>query len=124
MEVSMNILKDLINTKQIHEKIIRVAEREKTHFADMFCPSGYSSGSSYVDADTIHGSKTKVELTFVYEEISRLDNLIYLEKEIIKQTEDEIREIEIALEDIGGMELKVKQMQIIQGNRLKKLQKN
>lgn len=117
----INAIKDLIIAKNIHVKIIKIAENEKANLSNLFAPQGYGTGTSYLDADTIHGTMHQEKFSYIIESISRLDNLIYIETGIIKNLDKEIKEIEEELKLFTGLKLKIKTMQLVQGKNLREI---
>lgn len=50
-------------------------------------PMGYPSGTSYEDYDCIHGSKKKVDIYKLAEDIQRLETLIEIDRHILRELE-------------------------------------
>jgi hypothetical protein len=69
-------------------------------------PMGYPSGTSYEDYDCIHGSKKRVDVCKLAEDIQRLETLIEIDKHILKQLEKE-KDIEKKVNEIESMEEKL-----------------
>lgn len=47
-------------------------------------PQGYSTGTSYLDADCIHGTKRTYDLVELVDRLRELDNFIYLDEIILE----------------------------------------
>ena len=62
--------------REIKEKAIRYS-----------APMGYPSGTSYEDYDCIHGSKRKIDIYKLAEDIERLETLIEIDKHILRELE-------------------------------------
>ena len=69
-------------------------------------PMGYPSGTSYEDYDCIHGSKRKIDIYKLAEEIERLEVLIDIDKHILRELEKE-KDIEKKVNEIESMEDKI-----------------
>ena len=50
-------------------------------------PMGYPSGTSYEDYDCIHGSKRKIDIHKLAEDIERLETLIEIDRHILRELE-------------------------------------
>ena len=81
--------------REIKEKAIRYS-----------APMGYPSGTSYEDYDCIHGSKRKIDIYKLAEDIQRLETLIELDKHILKELEKN-RDINEKLEQIENIDDKI-----------------
>jgi DNA-binding transcriptional ArsR family regulator len=63
-------------------------------------PKGYPSGTSYEDYDCIHGSKKRIDIHKLAEEIEKLETLIEVDKKILeglikeKNIEEKIHDLE------------------------------
>ena len=69
-------------------------------------PMGYPSGTSYEDYDCIHGSKKRVDIHKLAEDIQRLETLIELDKHILRELE-KAKDIEKKISEIESMEEKL-----------------
>ena len=67
---------------------------------------GYPSGTSYEDYDCIHGSKRKIDIYKLAEEIERLEVLIDIDKHILKELERN-RDIDEKLKQIENIDDKI-----------------
>ena len=81
--------------REIKEKAIRYS-----------APMGYPSGTSYEDYDCIHGSKRKIDIYKLAEEIERLEVLIDIDKHILKELERN-RDIDEKLKQIENIDDKI-----------------
>lgn len=114
-------LRDLEKCIEIHKRIINSSIREKENLIRALGPASYKTGTSYNDYDSIHGTRAEVNISDIVEKISRLDNLIYLEKCIIENTEKDIQEIKESLKGLKGIGLKIRTMQLVEGKTLKQI---
>ena len=78
-----------INTRIMElEEHIREAEKElkklKEDAIKFASPKGYSSGTSWELHDCIHGSKKKLDIYKLAEDIDRLTTLIEIDKRVLK----------------------------------------
>lgn len=55
------------------------------------CPQGYKSGTSYLDADTIHGSRKEFSINNMVESLKLLEHLIYIDTVILENYKKENR---------------------------------
>lgn len=115
------ILKDLYKCQSIHKKLIRLAKEEKENLLKTVGPAEYSNGTSYLDADCIHGSRKEMCIQEIIEQSGRLENMIYLENCILEKTEKEIKKIKKGLKGLEGLELKVREMRTIEGKKLNQI---
>ena len=81
--------------REIKEKAIRYS-----------APMGYPSGTSYEDYDCIHGSKRKIDIHKLAEDIQRLETLIELDKHILRELEKN-RDIDEKLKQIENIDDKI-----------------
>lgn len=117
MERSEDILETLGNNgnlllKDIKDVRKRIEESEKELmdlaeiYYNAFKPDGYKSSTSYVDADTIKGSKKEFHLEDLAEEMMRIKNLIEVDKIILNSLERKI-EVDIRLSELSNIKDKV-----------------
>ena len=89
---------------------IREKEKELREIKDRAirysAPMGYPSGTSYEDYDCIHGSKRKIDIYKLAEEIERLEVLIDIDKHILRELERS-QDIEKKVNEIESMEQKL-----------------
>ena len=69
-------------------------------------PMGYPSGTSYEDYDCIHGSKRKIDIYKLAEEIERLEVLIDIDKHILRELE-KAKDIEKKVNEIESIDDKI-----------------
>jgi hypothetical protein len=69
-------------------------------------PKGYPSGTSYEDYDCIHGSKKRIDIYKLAEDIERLETLIEIDKSILKELEKN-KDIEEKLNEIEDIDDKI-----------------
>ena len=81
--------------REIKEKAIRYS-----------APMGYPSGTSYEDYDCIHGSKRKIDIYKLAEDIQRLETLIELDKHILRELE-KAKDIEKKVNEIESIDDKI-----------------
>jgi hypothetical protein len=81
--------------REIKEKAIRYS-----------APMGYPSGTSYEDYDCIHGSKKRIDIYKLAEDIERLETLIEIDKSILKELEKN-KDIEEKLNEIEDIDDKI-----------------
>ena len=55
------------------------------------CPQGYKTGTSYLDADTIHGSRKEFSVSSMVESLRLLEHLIYIDTVILENYKKENR---------------------------------
>ena len=96
-------IQDLKNCIREKEKELQKIKEDAIKYS---APMGYPSGTSYEDYDCIHGSKKKIDIHKLAEDIQRLETLIEIDKHILKQLEKE-KDIEKKVNEIEGMEQKL-----------------
>jgi hypothetical protein len=95
---------------------IRNAKKELNEILDKAikhsAPKGYSEGSSYEDYDCIHGTKKKVDIERLLQDIDRLKVFIEINESILKSLEKNknIREKLNEIEDINDKIIFLKQL--------------
>ena len=100
LNIRIQELKEHIKEK---EKELREIKEKAIRYS---APMGYPSGTSYEDYDCIHGSKRKIDIHKLAEDIQRLETLIEIDKHILKQLEKE-KDIEKKVNEIESMEQKL-----------------
>ena len=113
-------LRDYEREIDIRNKMIKVAKKRKEELVLALAPKGYGSGRSYVDADNIHGNGV-LDYTDIIEEISHVENEIYLHECVIEYNKNMIAEIKGVISNLSGLKCKVKNMQMIEGKNLKEI---
>ena len=96
-------IEDLRSHIKEKEKELREIKETAIRYS---APMGYPSGTSYEDYDCIHGSKRKIDIYKLAEEIERLEVLIDIDKHILKELERN-RDIDEKLKQIESMEEKL-----------------
>ena len=81
--------------REIKEKAIRYS-----------APMGYPSGTSYEDYDCIHGTKRKIDIYKLAEDIQRLETLIELDKHILRELE-KAKDLEKKVNEIESIDDKI-----------------
>ena len=69
-------------------------------------PKGYPSGTSYEDYDCIHGTKRKIDIYKLAEDIQRLETLIELDKHILRELE-KAKDLEKKVNEIESIDDKI-----------------
>ena len=102
MRINIRIqeLKDCIREK---EKELQKIKEDAIRYS---APMGYPSGTSYEDYDCIHGSKRKIDIYKLAEDIEKLEILIEIDKHILKQLEKE-KDIEKKVNEIESVDDKI-----------------
>ena len=102
MKINIRIqeLKEHIKEK---ERELREIKEKAIRFS---APKGYSSGTSYEDYDCIHGSKQKVDIYRLAEDIQRLETLIEIDKSVLKMLEQN-KDVEEKLGELKSMKEKL-----------------
>jgi hypothetical protein len=89
---------------------IRNAKKELNEILDKAikhsAPKGYSEGSSYEDYDCIHGTKKKVDIERLLQDIDRLKVFIEINESILKNLERN-RNVEEKLSEIEDINDKI-----------------
>ena len=102
MRINIRIqeLKDCIREK---EKELQKIKEDAIRYS---APMGYPSGTSYEDYDCIHGSKRKIDIYKLAEDIQRLETLIELDKHILRELE-KAKDIEKKVNEIESIDDKI-----------------
>ena len=100
LNIRIQELKEHIKEK---EKELQKIKEDAIRYS---APMGYPSGTSYEDYDCIHGSKRKIDIHKLAEDIQRLEALIELDKHILKQLEKE-KDIEKKVNEIENTDDKI-----------------
>ena len=96
-------IEDLRSHIKEKEKELREIKETAIRYS---APMGYPSGTSYEDYDCIHGSKRKIDVYKLVEEIERLEVLIDIDKHILKELERN-RDIDEKLKQIENIDDKI-----------------
>jgi DNA-directed RNA polymerase specialized sigma subunit len=124
----MQSYKDLLELININENILSNCKENK-RMIEMFLlkqgrPAGYREATSYLDADCIRGSRAELhaeDYQKLIEEMEQLDNMIYLQEEILKNLYKTKDEIDHKLINLQGLEYKVYYMKTVKGMTLREI---
>ncbi|EHN17044.1 hypothetical protein [Clostridium sporogenes] len=121
----MNSYKDLMKLIEIHEEILDSYKESLSKINGFLlysgAPEGYKKGTSYVDADCIHGGKKFLHpdmmenLAYGTEEIK---NMISKEEDILKGLYITRKNIKHKLNGLTGIEHKVAYLKEVEGYNL------
>ena len=100
LNIRIQELKEHIKEK---EKELREIKEKAIRYS---APMGYPSGTSYEDYDCIHGSKRKIDIHKLAEDIQRLETLLEIDRHILRELEKE-KDIEKKVNEIESMEEKL-----------------
>lgn len=100
LNIRIQELKEHIKEK---EKELQKIKEDAIRYS---APMGYPSGTSYEDYDCIHGSKRKIDIHKLAEDIQRLETLIELDKHILRELEKN-RDINEKLQQIENIDDKI-----------------
>ena len=100
LNIRIQELKEHIKEK---EKELQKIKEDAIRYS---APKGYPSGTSYEDYDCIHGSKRKIDIHKLAEDIQRLETLIELDKHILRELEKN-RDIDEKLKQIENIDDKI-----------------
>ena len=100
LNIRIQELKEHIKEK---EKELQKIKEDAIRYS---APMGYPCGTSYEDYDCIHGSKRKIDIHKLAEDIQRLETLIEIDKHILRELEKE-KDIEKKINEIESMEEKL-----------------
>ena len=100
LNIRIQELKEHIKEK---EKELREIKETAIRYS---APMGYPSGTSYEDYDCIHGSKRKIDIYKLAEDIQRLETLIELDKHILRELE-KAKDIEKKVNEIESIDDKI-----------------
>ncbi|APH23432.1 hypothetical protein RSJ22_17720 [Clostridium botulinum] len=81
-------------------------------------PKGFPSGTSYLDADCIHGSKGEMHVEDygrLMSECEKLKNMIFLQDNILKGLYETKKNIDEKLKNLEGIEYKVAYLKLVKG---------
>lgn len=84
-------------------------------------PKGYSSGTSYLDADCVHGSKKEMGLEDIkklMEESERLESMIYLQNGILEGYYKIKKMVDEKLKNLKGLDYEVAYLKLVEGYTL------
>lgn len=112
-------LNDLIKMNQnildqCKENLLKINK----HLIKNNCPSGYSSGTSYVDADCIHGSREELHpdmLQNLIDEGERYRSMIFLQEEILNGLKETKNKTDNILKNLKGIEYRITYLQYVEG---------
>ena len=96
-------IQDLKNCIREKEKELQKIKEDAIRYS---APMGYPSGTSYEDYDCIHGSKRKIDIHKLAEDIERLETLIEIDKHILRELEKE-KDIEKKMNEIENTDDKI-----------------
>ena len=96
-------IEDLRSHIKEKEKELREIKETAIRYS---APMGYPSGTSYEDYDCIHGSKRKIDIYKLAEDIQRLETLIELDKHILRELE-KAKDIEKKVNEIESIDDKI-----------------
>ena len=96
-------IEDLRSHIKEKEKELREIKETAIRYS---APMGYPSGTSYEDYDCIHGSKRKIDIHKLAEDIQRLETLIELDKHILRELE-KAKDIEKKVNEIENTDDKI-----------------
>ena len=100
LNIRIQELKEHIKEK---EKELQKIKEDAIRYS---APMGYPSGTSYEDYDCIHGSKRKIDIHKLAEDIQRLETLIEIDKHILRELE-KAKDIEEKLNEIEDIDDKI-----------------
>ena len=106
IDVRIATLKDEIRNAK--KELNEILDKAIKHSA----PKGYSEGSSYEDYDCIHGTKKKVDIERLLQDIDRLKVFIEINESILKSLERNrnVRERLNEIEDMNDKIIFLKQL--------------
>ena len=96
-------IEDLRSHIKEKEKELREIKETAIRYS---APMGYPSGTSYEDYDCIHGTKRKIDIYKLAEDIQRLETLIELDKHILRELE-KAKDIEKKVNEIESIDDKI-----------------
>lgn len=113
--------KNLLELIQINENIkhnCKINLRLIEKFLLKQGPKGFSSGTSYLDADCIHGSRGEMhaeDYGKLMIECEKLTNMIFLQDNILKRLYETKKNIDEKLKDLEGIEYEVAYLKLVKG---------
>ncbi|MGO5075202.1 DNA-binding response regulator [Clostridium sporogenes] len=81
-------------------------------------PKGFPSGTSYLDADCIHGSKGEMHVEDygrLMSECEKLKNMIFLQDNILKGLYETKKNIDKKLKNLKGIKYSVAYLKLVEG---------
>lgn len=112
---------DLKLSLEIEKKILNNANRVKERLLQMYAPKGYSTGTSYIDADNIRSTNNQMDLCELVAQIHQCDSMIFLQEERIKKLQKDIDEIYQMIRSMNGLNKKVHYLRLVEGKSLKEI---
>ena len=107
-----------MNTRADIEERLKKLRKTKEDIINIYikknAPQGYKSGTSYLDADAIRGSKKEYSIAAMMEELQRVEHMIQLDEDMLKYLEKE-EEIPIKLKELPKLKDKVYYLRKVQG---------
>jgi hypothetical protein len=100
--------------------LLRNYERERDLLLQKAGPMGYSSGTSYVDADCIKGTP-KDDFIETVKQLQEFEIKIANEKAVISSLQEDIKALENKIECISDLEAKVKEKRFVVGKSIKQI---
>ena len=85
----------------------RLIERLLSTYYAAFSPEEYPTGTSYLDADTIHGTRKELHIEYLPDEINRIREMIEVDKIILNSLKRKVN-IEVKLSELDNVQDKVK----------------
>ena len=116
----MNNIYNLTAELEIERRLLDRLRRYRVRILVKQSPAGYPEGQSYLDADTIRGSRN-MGFTDALDELDRIDGYIAEQEKNIARIEQDIQEITKLVDSLTGLEQKVKYMQLVQGMSLREI---
>ncbi len=119
---------DLLKLIEINESILNNCR----HSIKLICryqinqgaPAGYPEGTSYVDADCIHGGRKETHLDDwkrLIEEVSRLESMVFLQEEILRGLYKTKESIDEKLKGLDGLGYKIAYLKFAEGLNLQQI---
>lgn len=117
--------KDLLNMIDSHENILKSCKDSlaqiQSFLVSQGAPQGYKEGTSYVDADCIHGSRKELHpdmLQKLIDEAQRTENMIFLEENILENLYKTKENVMNKLKGLTGIDYKVAYLREVEGYNL------
>lgn len=120
--------KDLLDLIDINEKLLKTYQYNRKLLYAFHIkregPAGYPSGTSFIDADTIHGGKKEMhpeDWDKILEEIGRLDLLIDIQEKTLKGYKETKEKIDDKLKGLEGIPYKIAYLKLVEGLNLQEI---